>query len=289
MKAKEKQDTMPNGPKFVRWFNPLLTALKQLGGSGSASEVVATIAKNEKVPESVQQERLPSGGLRFNNQVYFARQYLVWAGLLASSQRGVWTLTEKGYSTSLCHEEALEIFKETHLLHQTRTDTSSDNILENDETIVEETEIGYKKRLIEKLKQLSSSAFEHFSKRLLREYGFEKLEVTGGPKDKGIDGTGILKINPFVSFRVAFQCKRYDLAVVSSAIATFRGSIPSSVDKGILITTGYFTSDAKSLAQNPGLKPIELIDGDQLIELMEKMEVGLKPTFIVDEEFFEGF
>jgi restriction system protein len=56
-----------------------------------------------------------------------------------------------------------------------------------------------------------------------------------------------------------------------------------------MITTGYFTSDAKSLAQNPGLKPIELIDGDQLIELLEKMELGLKPTFIVDEDFFDGF
>jgi len=277
------------GPEFVKWFNPLLTALKQLGGSGSASEVIATIAENENVPESVQQEKLKSGGLRFNNQIHFARQYLVWAGLLASSQRGVWTLTEKGTSTSLSHGEGINIFREQHLLHKKKSETDGNMLAESDEEIAEEPEIGYKERLIEKLKTLSPSGFEHFSKRLLREYGFEKLEVTGGPKDKGIDGMGILKINPFVSFRVAFQCKRYDQAVVSSAISTFRGSIPSSVDKGIMITTGYFTSDAKSLAQDPGLKPIELIDGDQLIELLEKMELGLKPTFIVDEEFFEGF
>jgi restriction system protein len=278
------------GPAFVKWFNPLLTALKQLGGSGSASEVIATIAENENVPESVQQEKLKSGGLRFNNQIHFARQYLLWAGLLSSSQRGVWTLTEKGASTSLTHEEALKIFRQQHSLHQKKKESSDNHrIIDNDEEIPGEPETSYKERLLEKLKALTPSAFEHFSKRLLREYGFEKLEVTGGPKDKGIDGTGILKINPFVSFRVAFQCKRYDQAVVSSAISTFRGSIPSSVDKGIMITTGYFTSDAKSLAQNPGLKPIELIDGDQLIELLEKMELGLKPTFIVDEDFFDGF
>ena len=275
------------GPQFVKWFNPLLTALKQLGGSGSPAEVIAAIAENEKIPESFQQEKLKSGGLRFNNQVHFARQYLLWAGLLGSSQRGIWTLTEKGASTELTHDEALNIFKEQHALHQGATQNTLSEKAEDEE--VKSSEASYKQQAISRLKSLSPTAFEHFSKRLLREYGFEKLEVTGGPKDKGIDGTGILKINPFVSFRVVFQCKRYDQAVVSSAIATFRGSIPSSVDKGILITTGYFTSDAKSLAQEKGLTPIELIDGDQLIELMEKMELGLKPTFVLDDEFFETF
>ncbi len=280
------------GPQFVRWFNPLLIALKQLGGSGSAAEVIEVIAKNENVPESVQKEKLKSGGLRFNNQVHFARQYLLWAGLLGASERGVWTLTEKGAATTLTNDEALKVVKEQQARHKSsqaaaNPPPSFDEIEVNSEPAA----IGddYKDKVIEKLRNLSPTAFEHFSKRLLREYGFEKLEVTGGPKDKGIDGTGILKINPFVSFRVAFQCKRYDQAVVSSAISTFRGSIPSSVDKGILITTGYFTSDAKSLAQDPGLKPIELIDGDDLIEMLEKMELGLKRTFVVDDEFFESF
>lgn len=275
------------GPQFVKWFNPVLIALKQLGGSGSPAEVVAVIAENEKIPESFQKEKLKSGGLRFNNQVHFARQYLLWAGLLGSSQRGIWTLTEKGTATELTHDEALTIFKEQHALHQGATQNTLSEKTEDEE--VKSSELNYNQQAIQRLKSLSPTAFEHFSKRLLREYGFEKLEVTGGPKDKGIDGTGILKINPFVSFRVVFQYKRYDQAVVSSAIATFRGSIPSSVDKGILITTGYFTSDAKSLAQEKGHKPIELIDGDQLVELMEKMELGLKPTFVLDDEFFETF
>lgn len=277
------------GPQFVRWFNPLLTALKQLGGSGSTAEVIATIVANENVSEAFQQERLNSGGLRFNNQVHFARQYLLWAGLLGDSQRGVWTLTEKGASTSLTHEDAVALFKKQHALHQGAKKNGAVPLVEDEVAdSVQESE-DYRQIAIKKLKSLHPTAFEHFSMRLLREHGFEKLEVTGGPRDRGIDGTGILKINAFVSFRVAFQCKRYDQAVVSSAISTFRGSIPSSVDKGILITTGYFTSDAKSLAQSPGLKPIELIDGDKLIELMEEKGLGLKPTFVLDEEFFENF
>lgn len=279
------------GPQVVRWFNPLLEALRVLGGSGSAAEVIEIIAKNENVPESVQKEKLKSGGLRFNKQVHFARQYLLWAGLLGASERGVWTLTEKGAATTLTNDEALKLIKEQQALHKGSSATNPPPSCDEIEVESEPAAIGddYKDKVIEKLRNLSPTAFEHFSKRLLREYGFEKLEVTGGPKDKGIDGTGILKINPFVSFRVAFQCKRYDQAVVSSAISTFRGSIPSSVDKGILITTGYFTSDAKSLAQDPGLKPIELIDGDDLIEMLEKIELGLKRTFVVDDVFFESF
>jgi hypothetical protein len=56
-----------------------------------------------------------------------------------------------------------------------------------------------------------------------------------------------------------------------------------------VITTGYFTSDAKKRAQEPGLLPIELIDGEQLIKLMEEMELGLKPTYEVNHDFFDDF
>lgn len=265
--------------------------MKELGGSGTVSEVVELVAKNEAVPEDVQTEKLNSGGLRFNNQVQFARQYLVWEGLLDSSERGVWSLTEKGLKTKLTHAQALAIFRKQHALHQrTKKKKNTPEAYKDDvNTEITETNDTYKEEILTLLKNLTPSAFEHFSKRLLREYGFEKVEVTGGPKDKGIDGTGILKVNPFVSFRIAFQCKRYDQAVVSSAISTFRGSIPSNVDKGILITTGYFTPDARTLAQDPGLKPIELIDGDLLVTLMEEMELGLKPTFKVDTAFFDDF
>jgi restriction system protein len=98
-----------------------------------------------------------------------------------------------------------------------------------------------------------------------------------------------LKVNPFVSFRVIFQCKRYDGSVISSQVAEFRGNIPSNAGKGLLITTGYLTSDAKKRAQEPGLLSIELIDGEQLIKLMEEMQLGLKPTYEVDYGFFNDF
>jgi restriction system protein len=92
-----------------------------------------------------------------------------------------------------------------------------------------------------------------------------------------------------VSFRVVFQCKRYDGSVTSGEVSEFRGSIPSNADKGLLITTGSFTSDAKKRAQEPGLLPVELINGEQLIKIMEKMKLGLKATYEVNHEFFDDF
>lgn len=294
MKDKNKK----KGPQFIRWFNPVIKALKDLGGSGTPSEVVEYVSKMEKVPEEVQQEKLKNGGLRFSNQVRFARQYLVWAGLLDSSKRGVWSLTENGNALKdLSHQEALHLFEGQHALHsnlQNNKDKDSVNIPgaqadEDEEVLASGDYKNYKDEVLTRLKKMTAKNFEHFTKRLLREYGFEKVEVTGGPKDKGLDGNGILKVNPFVSFRVVFQCKKYDDAVTSSEIAKFRGSIPSNVDKGILITTGYFTANAKAHAQGTSLKPIEIIDGEQLVELMAEMKLGLKPTYEIDNDFFDDF
>jgi restriction system protein len=285
-------ESIKNGPQFVKWLNPVIQAIKELGGSGRASEIVELVAKREKVPEEQQKSRLKSGGSRFNNQVYFARQYLVWAGILDSSQHGVWSFTDKGKSIKeLPYENALKLVEEQQARFSSARKLKL-TIKQNDEEAGEDNDeliAQYKIDVLSRLKKMSPKHFEHFTKRLLRESGFEKVEVTGGPKDKGLDGNGILKVNPFFSFRVVFQCKRYDEAVTSSEISKFRGSIPSSVDKGILITTGYFTSDAKSQAQEPSLKPVELIDGEQMVELMEKMKLGLKSTFTIDEDFFNDF
>ena len=127
--------------------------------------------------------------------------------------------------------------------------------------------------------------------RLMRESGFQQVFVTGKTGDGGIDGHGILQINPFVSFSVLFQCKRYQGAVTVSQIRDFRGAMTGRTDKGIFITTGTFTSDAKQEAHRDGAPPIELVDGNKLVEMFELLELGLIPkkTFDVDEKFFDEF
>ena len=99
------------GPKFVQFFGPVIQALKELGGSGRPTEVVEVVARIKNISESQRQEALQSGALRFDNQVAFARQYLVWAGFLDSSKRGVWSLTQKGLvCPGMSDAEALKLF-----------------------------------------------------------------------------------------------------------------------------------------------------------------------------------
>tara|TARA_R110002020_G_scaffold5679_2_gene23353 strand:- start:512 stop:871 length:360 start_codon:yes stop_codon:yes gene_type:complete len=96
--------------EFVKWFGPLLDALRELGYSGKPREVSDKIAKDLKLDDEFLDQTLKSGTNKFHNQVAWARQYLTWEGLLDSSIRGTWKLTEKGKNTQLNYKEAHQVF-----------------------------------------------------------------------------------------------------------------------------------------------------------------------------------
>jgi len=109
VKSKEKQSGM------TQWMGPLLDALRELGGSGNPKKVTDFIAREWKIPQPKLQETYKkSGALRFPNQIAFARQYLVWEGLLKSPKKGgefgIWELTEKGLKTKLTPEQSRKFF-----------------------------------------------------------------------------------------------------------------------------------------------------------------------------------
>jgi len=82
----------------------------------------------------------------------------------------------------------------------------------------------HRQLLLNRIKSLSPAGFERLCQRLLRESGFQHVEVTGRSSDGGIDGVGILRVNPPMSFRVPFQRKRYGNAIVPSRMRDFRGA-----------------------------------------------------------------
>lgn len=285
------------GPQFVRYFGPVIDALKELGGSGRPAEVRDKVAERLSLSEEEQNQTISSGQSRFDNQVAWARFYLVKADLLDSSKRGVWSLTEKGRNTSLNQKQALAIFKEVRQQFDDSGTTTPQPSTDDPETPVNEEEVptpdenDHRTTLLNVLRDLSPNGFERLCQRLLRESGFERVTVTGRSGDGGIDGIGILQMNPFVSFKVLFQCKRYTGAVSSSQIRDFRGAMMGRADKGIIMTTGTFTADASKEAVRDGVPPIELVDGDKLVEMFESLELGLKPkmAYVVDHAFFEEF
>lgn len=285
-----KKQNRSQGPQFIKYFPHIIEALKILGGSGQPSEVKDVIADMLNLSDSEQNEQLPkSGASRYSNQVDWARFYLAKAGYIDSSKRGVWILTDRGRRENLSEEEALSVFKNIH--QQFEIGTTGQVI---DETpIAEETaEKGsHRQKLMEMLLSCSPSGFERLCQRLLRDSGFEQVFVVGRSGDGGIDGHGMLRINPFVSFRVYFQAKRYKGVVGPSVVRDFRGAISGRADKGIIITTGTFTVDAKTEANRDGTLPIELVSGEELLTMFESLELGLIPRnyYEVDEDFFEAF
>jgi restriction system protein len=283
-----------NGAQFVRYFGPLLDALRGLGGSGAPDEVVERIAADLKIADEVQNALLPSGEPRYRNQVHWARFYLVREGLLDSSKRGVWSLTERGRGTHLTPEQSRDIFLKWVKIFQEQRRAESSPEVPVAEQIAEEPGApsnSYQIEVLDLLLKLSASGFEQLAQRILREAGFTQVVVTGQSGDGGIDGYGTLQINPLVSFKVLFQCKRYTKSVSPSHVRDFRGAMAGRADKGIIITTGSFTAEARREASRDGVPPIELIDIDKLIRMLESLELGLRPvtTYEVDHAFFREF
>jgi restriction system protein len=280
------------GPQFIRFFKPIIEVLKEIGGSGTVAEVIDHVIEKLMIPESEQEVLLKGGQTRVRNQIQWARFYLAQAGYIDSSKRGIWSLTEKGLSADTSSFDALTTFKkvrENFKVEKKPKDITKSIVGEPDDLGSEPPD--YRTGLLNLIKSLPPDGFERLSQRLLRESGFQKVTVTGKTGDGGIDGVGILQVNPFVSFNVLFQCKRYQGAVTPSQIRDFRGAMMGRADKGIVITTGTFTLEAKKEARRDGAPPIELVDGDILVQMFEQLQLGLIPrtTFDVDEKFFDDF
>ena len=145
---------------------------------------------------------------------------------------------------------------------------------DEEEEEIEEA-LTWKERLLEALLAIEPSAFERLCQRILRKSGFVKVEVTGRSGDGGIDGTGVLRLN-LLSFQVLFQSKRYRGSVGSSVVRDFRGAMVGRADKGLIITTGTFTADARKEATRDGAPAIDLVDGDALCDLLKTLKIGVK-------------
>ena len=276
--------TKRKGGEFSKYIIPVVEILKSIGGSGTSSEVTDAVIEKLNISEEELSETLKNGSSKVKNQIAWARMYLVRYGLMDSSKRGVWALTEDGFSSNLKSGDEITIVTEVQK-NKSKPDKSKSAFDDVSDTEPHETE------LLALLKSLHPTGFERLCQRLLREAGFEQVIVTGKTADGGIDGHGILKVNPLVSFNVIFQCKRYKDSISSPQIRDFRGAMSGRADKGIFITTGRFTEEAKKEARRDGAQPIELVDGESLVNMFEQFELGLKPvvTYEIDHKFFKEF
>lgn len=276
-------------PKREDLLWPALKALEALGGSASIQELSERMVLDLRLPDSVLDIPHKSDSRSaFDYNAAWARTDLKMVGLVTNSLRGVWVITELGRSIH-SEKEVCERVRQARAEHrETNKDArgveagSSDYNTASEQTWVDD--------LLEILRKIDPNAFERLCQRVLREAGFNKVEVTERTRDGGIDGTGVLRVN-LLSFRVAFQCKRYSGSVPAPEIQKFQGAMSGRADKGLFITTGRFTRDAEKAAVRDGALAIDLIDGIELCSLLKERDLGVmtktKEFVELDREFFE--
>lgn len=283
-------------PTQFELMKPTVDALRELGDSGSIHEITEVVIKRMNVPDEVAQELQGSGPqTKLEHRLGWARTRLKHAGLVDNSSRGIWTLTPKGSQLDSNDPDAVSrLYREYRQRKRNLTNESS--TVQDDEPgtdqIDDQISAAWREELLAIVQAIPPDAFERLCRRLLRESGFTGVNVTGKSGDGGIDVEGMIRFAGLISFPVMVQCKRYKGSVGPSMVRDFRGAMAGRADRGMLITTGNFTRDAKREATKPGTHPIDLIDGNQLVEKLKELELGVETQMveqvIVKDEWFKS-
>ncbi|MSQ15105.1 MAG: restriction endonuclease [Dehalococcoidia bacterium] len=273
---------------------PTIQALKQLGNSATIKEINNKVAELESFSEA-QLSILHANGpqTEIDYRLAWSRTYLRIDGALENSARGVWAITEYGLAFREADIPSIvdRVRKRSVAKPHAGLDSNSfDN--QNSPEIADPLEsMTWQEELLEVLQKMPPAAFERLCQRVLREAGFTSVQVTGKIGDGGIDGIGVLKIS-LLNFQVLFQCKRYSGSVGPSVIRDFRGAMIGRTDKGLVLTTGSFTSDARKEATRDGAPVIDLIDGNDLCTLLKDLNLGITKQQVeevgVDRAWFDS-
>ncbi len=287
--------------------------MREKGGQARPREIYDTIAHRLNLSEEERTVTNKNGYPRFENQIAWARSYLVKTGYLDSPSRGVWRLTDKGKEAYLDGPDIDLIWQRVMEMNAlAKAKIGSDEGVaqgvvfdrqpslkdEEDEVIAPSPQTSpysdHRAALVTLIGSMTPAGFEDFCSELLARVGVEDVQTTRYSKDGGIDGTGRLRINEFVSQPIAFQAKKFDGSgrkVSSEEIQRFRGAIGGHIAKGIFFTTTTFSEDGRREARAPGKVEIELVDLDRILEICETYEIGLieQKILVTEPSFFERF
>ena len=285
---------------FHELFDPTFQALKQLGGSGTNQEIHdKTVAILGLSDEQIAAPHKPgqSSPTRIAYRLGWVKTWLKHYGVIENSSRGVWALTPKGQSHDKLDgprvlQEVNEKVKADKAQQQLDSKQDAEESFEPTDADDDAQDQRWRQELSAVLKDMDPTAFERLCQRILRESGFTRVEVTSASHDGGIDGKGILQVYDFLSFRVEFQCKRYSGSVGPDVVQKLRGAMSGSADRGLIVTTGSFTQGAKAEATREDKVPIELVDGEDLIDKLKALELGISTELVekitIHSDFFNN-
>jgi restriction system protein len=310
-----KGEHLMSVPDYQSLMLPVLKTSSK--GEVRISEVVDQLAEEMGLSQEQRSELLPSGKQAvFSNRVRWAKTYLSKAGLVETTKRGCFVITERGREVIkrtpeyidndfLMQFEEFRQFKEKS--NAVEDQTNDKNIVEIEDqrqTPDESIRSAYRKietalaqDLLERIRQAPPAFFERLIVNLLISMGYGGSVINAGRAlgrsgDDGVDG--VIDQDALGLDRVYIQAKRYAVGnnIGAGAIRDFFGSLDRhKATKGLFVTTSTFSSSAKETAELLS-KRIVLVDGDQLASLMMRHNVGcrIEDTLHIkkiDEEFFE--
>lgn len=283
--------------KIAYLIKPILKVLQDAGGQLGRSEIKERIIDlDDQIAEFSEEEKTsPKTGNTYKEFIFkfnFALKDLLFNGLVDFSRSSPVVLTKKGENLDLGNLDVREIIKTSkkyweELSKNNKKKNFDLNDNEEDAQAEEKIKDDFKEKLLSAIARMSPRKFEAFSRALLNKMGVEFTEKgVQVSNDGGIDGYGYhIDRNDFRTTRVVIQCKRYNAGPVPEPeINRFLGAMNKyQADYGVVITNGRFTNAAKTAAKEGS--PITLIDGNELVRLVIRYELYIKPvqTYVLDE------
>lgn len=283
--------------KIAYLIKPILKVLQDAGGQLERSEIKERVADLDdqiaEYAEGVKKSKKTGNVYKeFDFKFNFAIKDLLFTELVTFSYASPVVLTEKGENVDLDKLDVWAIIEDSkkHWEELSKNRKKKDiDLSDSEEAPQAEEKIrdDFKETLLAAIAKMSPKKFEAFSRALLNKMGVEFTEKgVQVSNDGGIDGYGYhVDRNDFRTTRVVIQCKRYNVGPVSEPeINQFLGAMNKyQADYGVFITNGRFTSAARVAAKEGS--PITLIDGNELVRLVIRYELYIKPvqTYVLDE------
>lgn len=281
-------------PVFQKIMLPLLKLFEDKQEQ-SLRQVIDLLANQFNLTLEEQHELLPSGKQAiFDNRVGWARTYMKKAGLLESTRRGFFRITDRGLQVlkenpvkiDVKFLEQFEEFKEFRAIRRGKP-IESDREEEPEATPEEALANACQNlkdelasELLQQLKASSPRQFENSVIDLLVAMGYggshkEAAKAIGKSGDEGIDG--IINEDRLGLDVIYVQAKKWEGTVSRPEIQKFAGALQGKhAKKGIFLTTSIFSKEAIDFASRVDSKII-LIGGDTLVQYMIEHNIGVSP------------
>lgn len=139
---------------------------------------------------------------------------------------------------------------------------------------------GIRERLQELLDSMDPIALEHLVKQLLEAMDYQNVTVTAPSGDKGVDVIAEIELG-ITSVREVVQVKRHRGRIQRKDLDALRGSLHRfGAVRGTIITTNDFARGTTEAAFERGAAPITLINGEKLIDLLIRHDIGVRKKSI---------